>query len=241
MFQIGICDDNKEDIELVKQELQKISNELECEFQIVELKNDASMVEYIIKNNIHIVLLDIDMPGMTGLDIANALTKEKPLTNIIFLTNREELVFQTLKYHPLRFIRKNFMQTELKEAIEAAIRKIATETYVIHVSKGNTALSVAIEDILYVESNKHYVELHLLNEVHRVRGKISDWEIKLSELGFIRIQVGYLVNIRYIMKLTSKEVTLDNGEKLAISRNYIEKVQKQYMDGLERFVNGKFI
>ena len=53
--------------------------------------------------------------------------------------------------------------------------------------------------------------------------------------------MGYLVNIRYISMLTMKDVVLDNGQKLAVSRSHLEMVQKQYVTGLERFVNGYFV
>lgn len=181
------------------------------------------------------------MPNITGMDVANRLNQEKPFINIIFLTNREELVFQTLKYRPLRFIRKNCMQAELGEAMEVAIKKIAAETYVIHFPKENISLSISIKDIVYLESSRHYVEIHMPDKIHRIRGKLSDWEEQLKDFGFIRIQVGYLVNIRYISMLTMKDVVLDNGQKLAVSRSHLEMVQKQYVTGLERFVNGYFV
>lgn len=241
MIKIAICDDIREDIALTNKELNIASQELQQEFEIYEFTDDKTMAEDIICYGIDIVLLDIDMPSISGMDIANRLIKEKPFINIIFLTNREELVFQTLKYRPLRFIRKNHMKEELKEAIEAAVKKIFAERCVICFQKDKTRLNISIEDIIYIESDKHYVEIHMSDKVHRVRGKISDWEMKLKDMGFIRIQVGYLINIRYISRLTLKEVELDNKEKFVVSRNYIELVQKQYVSGLERFVNGYFV
>ena len=241
MIKIAICDDNIEDIELAKIRLNEISRGLQCDFEIYEFMDDEMMVENIIKQGIEVVLLDIDMPNITGMDVANRLNQEKPFINIIFLTNREELVFQTLKYRPLRFIRKNCMQAELGEAMEVAIKKIAAETYVIHFPKENISLSISIKDIVYLESSRHYVEIHMPHKIHRIRGKLSDWEEQLKDFGFIRIQVGYLVNIRYISMLTMKDVVLDNGQKLAVSRSHLEMVQKQYVTGLERFVNGYFV
>lgn len=138
-----------------------VSQSLQHNFEIYEFTDDKIMVENIINHRIDIVLLDIDMPSISGMDIANKLTKEKPFINIIFLTNREELVFQTLKYRPLRFIRKNYIREELKEAIEAAIKKINAERCVIHFGKDKVKLNIPIEDIVYIESDKHYVEIHM--------------------------------------------------------------------------------
>ena len=82
MVKIAICDDSVEDIELTKKELNIVSQSLQYDFKIYEFTDDKIMAEDIISHEIDIVLLDIDMPSMSGMDIANKLTKEKPFINI---------------------------------------------------------------------------------------------------------------------------------------------------------------
>ncbi|MDE6433213.1 MAG: LytTR family DNA-binding domain-containing protein [Lachnospiraceae bacterium] len=231
---IAICDDEKSAIESLKRELEKAVEKLQVKMDIYEYQTGEELLADITKQQIEVVLLDIDMPGMSGMETANCLMEKCPLLNIIFLTNREDMVFQALKYRPLRFIRKNHVRDELTEAIEAAMKKIASEMYVVSFGRGK----IAIKDILYIESNKHYIDIHMQEKIQQFRGRISDCEKGLGDYGFVRVHKGYLVNIRYIESFLTDTVVLDNKERIPVSRNRIEEVRVQYMKGVEKFING---
>lgn len=237
-MKIAICDDQLADIVMIRNELDKINDELHYDMEIIELTDATAMVKEIIGAQVEVVLLDIDMPKVTGLDIANQLIEKIPFINIIFLTNKTEFVFQAFKYRPLRFVRKNCIRSELMEAIQAAMKKISDELHIIQFQGENTAGSFAVKDIWYIESSKHYIEIHMQSGIYRMRGKISDYERRLEEHGFIRIHVGYLANIRYITSLTTKTVLIKNGKQLPVSRKYAKEIFAKYTKGLERFVHG---
>lgn len=237
-MKIAICDDQLEDIAMVKHELERMKKKLHCEMDFLELTDSRTMVKDIMNAGADVVLLDIDMPQVSGLDIANQLSEKFPLLSIIFLTNRADLVFQAIRYRPLRFVRKNCMQVELEEAMQAAMKKIAAELHIIQFQGENASSSYAIKDIVFIESNKHYIEIHMKDGVYRVRGKISDYEKKLGAYGFIRIHMGYLVNVRYIKMLTTKSILMDTGEELPVGRKYAKEIQIKYTEGLKRFVHG---
>ena len=96
-MKIAICDDEKSAIELIKRELGKVAEKLQIVMDIYEYQTGGKLLEEITKQKIEVVFLDIDMPGMSGMETANCLMEQCPLLNIIFLTNREDLVFQALK------------------------------------------------------------------------------------------------------------------------------------------------
>lgn len=235
---IAICDDEKPAIESIKKELKKIAKKMQIGMDIYEYQTGAELLEEVTKQKIEVVFLDIDMPGMSGMETANCLMEQCPLLNIIFLTNKEDMVFQALKYRPLRFIRKSHIRDELAEAVEAAVKKIASEMYVVSFGRGKAEGKYAIKDILYIESRRHYIDIHMNERIHRFRGRISDCEKGLGDYGFVRVHKGYLVNIRYIEFFLPDAVVLDNKERIPISRNRAEEVKIQYTKGLERFING---
>ena len=67
---------------------------------------------------------------------------------------------------------------------------------------------------------------------------MSDYDKRLTDYGFVRIHVGYLVNVRYIYQLSSKGVLLDDKKLLPVSRDRIDEIKLQYSRQLERFVHG---
>lgn len=237
-MKIAICDDQLADIVIIRNELDKIVDDLHYDMEILELTDATAMVKEIVDAKVEVVLLDIDMPKITGLDIANQLIEQVPFINIIFLTNKTEFVFEAFKYRPLRFVRKNCIRSELAEAIQAAMEKISNELHIIEFQGERSARSFAVRDIWYIESSKHYIEIHMQSGIHRMRGRISDYERRLEEHGFIRIHVGYLVNVRYITSLSAKAVLISNGKQLPVSRKYAKDVFEKYAKGLERFVHG---
>lgn len=237
-MKIAICDDRKEDISIARKELERITHRLSVKPDVFEFSDADTMVEDILSHQIEVVLLDIDMPEVDGLEIANDLTGKSPFIVIIFLTNRSEFVFMSLRYRPLRFIRKNRIHEELEEAILAAEQKIASEIHMLCIKKGHVETHYPVRDVLYIESNLHYIEIHTNNGIGKTRGKISDYERKLEEYGFIRIHVGYLVNIRYIKTLSLQGVILDNEEKLPVSRKNINSIQDKYTKELEKLIHG---
>ena len=240
-MRIVICDDQKMDIDYTKEQLLKLQPVLHSKMEIFELMDGDTMLHDIIKEKIEIVLLDIDMPQITGIELAEQLIKEIPMIKIIFLTNRADLVFQTIRFRPYRFIRKSHMEEELKETITSLEVKLLEEEYVFEFSKSKNVFACKIKDILYIESQKHYLVIHTNQRCHKIRGKISDYEERLVTYGFIRVNIAYLVNVRYIYSVSSKYVIMDNGENISISRGKAEQVKREYLIGLERFVNGNTI
>lgn len=241
MLRIAVCDDEEDAIDFTKQELKRIETSLHCEMEIFEYTDGMTLLNDIVKKNIEVVLLDIDMPDVTGMDIANRIVEEQPFINVIFLTNHADLVFQSLKYRPLRFIRKNVMSEELEEAIDAAMRKIESEMFLVSFERDKAKQKYAIRDIIYIESNLHYIHIHTEKGIYRVRGKISDCENKLRDYGFIRVHIGYLVNIRYIAGFEQERIILDNQERIPMSRKNAEDIKIQYTRGIGRFINGSRI
>lgn len=205
-MKIGICDDDRTDILITQKELQNIAPKLCTAPEIYEFSDGSTMTEDILKTGIDVVLLDIDMPDVNGLSVANALMQQSHFLTIIFLTNRAELVFQSLRYRPLRFVRKSHIREELEEAILTAEKKIASEMHVFSFTKNNVACTYPVREIIYVESKGHYMEIHIGNEIKRERGKLTEYEEKLKDYGFLRIHVGYLVNVRYIAMINSQGV-----------------------------------
>lgn len=236
-MRIGICDDERDAI-LAAEKIIKSMEDSGQQITLIPFENRDSIVEDILAEQLDIMLLDIDMPGRSGIEIGDAIAMQKQEMNLIFLTNRADMVFRAICCHPYRFIRKSHMETELPEALESVAQKLANEQFLFEFQNKNESLKVKIKDILYIDSDRHYIQIHEKDKMHRVRGKLSAYEERLREYGFIRIHVGYLVNVRFIYRMTANIAELDNGEILPVSKKYSESAREGYNMGMGRFVNG---
>ena len=93
--------------------------------------------------------------------------------------------------------------------------------------EGQTTLQV--EDILYVESNKHKNWFHTPDATYSIYRKLGDIEQELMDFGFIRIHQSFLVNMRYIAKISSYTLTLTSGEVFSVPKVRYSQVKRKFM------------
>lgn len=233
MIKIAICDDDKVILDYVYNRVKLICDELTTEAHIEGfLQGDKflSQQEDGI-NSFDILFLDIDMPLVTGFDIAKLIRKSDEKTIIIFLTSRDELVYESFKYRPFRFIRKQKLDEELSEVLASAINSI--QKSIVHKYNFNTDLGEVIlfvEDILYIECINRKVYLKTEEREYYVKG--SQFNQVVSEFldkNFILIHRTCLVNLKYIFSIGKIDITLDNGTMLPMSRYKTKDVKRAFL------------
>lgn len=95
-----------------------------------------------------------------------------------------------------------------------------------------------IEDIMYIETSRHKNLFHTTDGVYSIYKKLSEIEEDLTDFGFLRIHQSFLVNMRYIQKISSYVLTLKNGKELSIPKSRYQEVKKQYANHLD--LSGKW-
>lgn len=181
-----------------------------------------------------LVLLDIDMPEITGIEIARKLRTKQKDTAIIFITNKDELVYETIRYTPFRFIRKSRFAEEIGEALENYLRKRRDQRAVYFFSVDEGKRPVNVVSLIYAEVQSHKLTVHCEEESFEANGNLSDVEKAVAGYGFVRIHKSYLVNLRYITLIRKNEIILDDGTSLPLSRRKLESVKME----LVRFARG---
>lgn len=224
-IQIVICDDEQKMISNIS-EVVKDTVSL-CDISCFLSGKD--LVESLENERYDLLLLDIDMPGITGLDIAKSIANSNPKPLIIFVTSHDELVYDSLQFHPFGFVRKSYMDRELVKVLKDAISEIRKKEKRFHYRTATDDVSIKLEDILYFESDGNYIKLFSKAEEDRFRATMSSVENTLGVQGFVRIHKGFIVNQKYVKKINSEECTLSDGVVLPIGRSYSESARKKMM------------
>ena len=177
-----------------------------------------------------LVLLDIEMPGISGYDLASVLKKQNAACEVVFITGHTELVLEAFRFKPAAFVPKQLIRSELPRALEHILAK-ETENPVFVTRKKNQDRIVELNQVLYLKYvYDHEVEFTLKDGSRfSETGSMKQFEAELAPKGFIRIYSNCLVNALYITRMEKEMVLLANGEQLAVARERRENVRKSYM------------
>lgn len=224
-MKIYICDDEPKILSDISSRVKTALPEA----LVWEFISGNALMEALAENNCDILLLDIDMPEISGLDIASGLTAltKKPL--LIFVTSHDELVYDSLQFHPFGFVRKSCMDNELPRILMDCVTELNGREKHFCFHTANADAKLQLDEILYFESEGNYLKLFAKNKEYRFRDTLSAVENTLTDSGFVRIHKGFLVNQAAVKMLFSDQAQLTDGTKLPIGRSYADTAKKQLM------------
>ena len=219
-MKIAICDDDKQLRKDLRHLIEVQLDLMAFTYEIEEYESGNSLLEHIYKKEPDILFLDIEMPGMGGMDTAKALRKLGKKMLIIFITAYPDYVFQGYEVHAFHYILKPYDKRKLKEVLESAVKELASQEeqfYTIQQKSGT--LRISLREISYFKSDKRSVyAVQKSGEQISFYEKLDAVEAGLPGL-FQRIHNRYLVNMNCISKLKSASC-ICSGEELPVSRTY---------------------
>lgn len=195
-----LVDDNTMARMALKQLVTQVPN-----LELVAECNDASETLSILNaNGIDLVLLDIEMPGMTGIDLIKKLGNKKPL--IIFTTAKTDYAVEAFELNVVDYLVKPIALPRLKQAVEKAQETLESNKQEVKVEeqgfvfvKDNGILKrISIDDIHFLEAMGDYVKVHTPQKFHVVHATLKSIEEKLPSAKFIRVHRSYIVAINKI-------------------------------------------
>lgn len=234
IINIAVCDDEQDSLDNIQKELFQLENALNITIETYLYTDGKKVVDLIYNNkeDFDILFLDIDMPNISGLEVAKKLREKGSDIILIFISAHEQYVFDSIEYNPFRYIRKNRVKKELPLAMRAVCSRFAEmkDTHIV-VKTEDTEVKIKHSDIMYFETTARKVGIHLSNgEILVIRKTIKELCEEINNDDFIRIHSGCVANAKYIDKFSSYDITLDNGEQLIVSRTRIKNVKTALMN-----------
>jgi DNA-binding LytR/AlgR family response regulator len=195
-----IVDDNKMARMALKQLVSQVQH-LELE---AECSDATEALEALNATPIDLLLLDIEMPGMSGLDLTRNLGNNRPL--IIFTTAKKDYAVEAFELNVVDYLVKPLAFPRFRQAVEKAQETIESNKQEVKVEeqgfvfvKDNGVLKrISIDDILFLEAMGDYVKVHTPQKFHVVHATLKSIEEKLPASKFIRVHRSYIVAINKI-------------------------------------------
>ncbi|MCF8364872.1 MAG: LytTR family DNA-binding domain-containing protein [Bacteroidales bacterium] len=205
---------------------------------VARCSNAVEAFEVLKNKSVDLVFLDIQMPGLTGIEFLKSLSNP-PV--VIFTTAYRNYAIDAFDLDVLDYLLKPISFDRFLKAInkyyarsEGRTSETTKTLSVDHrpekdhlfIRKNKTMVKVPFDEILFVESMKDYVKIHTPGEVHFIKHKISILEEELPESEFLRVHKSYLVPIRKVSTISPNALGVGD-EKIPIGRNYKEYVLKK--------------
>jgi len=216
-------------------------------------KNGKEAIEQIGKRKPTLIFLDIQMPEVDGFDVLKSIEDDNYYPNIIFVTAYDEYAMRAFEVHALDYLLKPFDEDKFYESLDRAvdiIRQASTrqvwekldamssslngsKDYLsrIMIKDSERIFFLPVEEIDWIESAGNYVQIHTPDDSYLLRETMINMEEKLNPDVFFRVHRSTIINLNKVKELEQwfhgdYQITMKNGKKLTLSRNYKELLQR---------------
>ena len=213
---IGICDDERDAIEEI---ICICKNTLKKDYCFKTFDNGRAVLNH--PDEIELLILDIEMPGVNGIEVKEFFMEQERDTLMIFVTNYPDFIQEAFGVTVMGFVEKDEMQTALPFLLEKAEKMI--NRYII-LDKG-----IDSRVIMYIQSQHNYGELIMCDGNRKlIRKSLRECEEELIKVDFVRVHRRYLVNMRWIDKI-NKDSVLVGDTVLPVSVRSRKDVKHSYL------------
>lgn len=227
MFQIAICDDAPTAAQLISDIVQRVLDQRNIRYGCTVFTESSTLIRHLSEDPAFDVLFtDIDMPGTNGIQLALECRKQCADMILVYVSGREDLVFDTFQAQPFRFIRKR----DLAEALPAIMPAVWDEyqhrqNRKMAFRSGADTVLIRPEKVVYIESVLKTQLLHTQDRTYELQSSLQKIMAQLDGHGFIQIHKSYYVNCRYIASVNRSSLMLDDGTELPIGRAFLRQTQ----------------
>ena len=183
-----------------------------------------------------VVFMDIQMPGISGMDTARKIREKDKDVILVFVTNLAQYAIKGYEVNAFDFILKPIDDAGFMMKLD----RIMTEYQHLHENSYLTiktkegVIRIALEDLLYVEVNSHDLPFYTKGEEHTIRGALKDYVEILSSHYFSLCNKGYLVNLAHVREVNKTFAVLSDGTELIISKGK----RKNFLEDLNKYLGG---
>ena len=229
-YRVAICDDDISQIEYIKSVVMKWSCSVGHASELSTfLSAEAFLFDYEVDKTYDILLLDVEMKEISGIELAKRIRKDNNRAEIIFITSHFEFTGEGYEVDALHYLMKPISENKLLEVLSKAAQKLSVEPASVVITCDSETIRLYEADILYVESFLHYITIHTKEKEYKIKESISSFESKLSE-DFFRIHRSYLVSLKHITAISRSWICLQNNMELPLARGKYDNINRAFIE-----------
>lgn len=228
-YRVAICDDERAQAEALRALVLSWGKESGADCA-VELFESAEAFLFAREGGgvFDILLLDVEMAGMSGLALARQLRTEGNRAQLAFITSHFEFVSEGYEVEALNYLVKPVTREKLFAVLSRAAERLAVEPPHVLITSDGETVKLYESEILYVEAFLHELAIHARGREYRVREPLSALEARLSA-DFFRVHRSYLVNLKAVRRIGRTSVALEGGTEVPVARGKYDDINRAFI------------
>ena len=230
MLRIAVCDDDSAAVSANQRAAEEALKQCGSLGEVITYTDSKNLLYDITEDGFFfdLILLDIEMPDNTGMELAEKIRPFLPDVKIIFITSHVEYAIDAFELSIFRYVPKSDREKRLPAALLDAIRLIRLEEGRTYTIQTNSRLEkIPLKEILYIQRDGKNAVITWGRGIARVRKSLQQVFEELEAEEFLFIDRGCIVNMIHIMQVREGMVVLKNGASLPVSRSHLQEVKTQ--------------
>ena len=211
MLKILICDDNEQTVENILRLINNWKKTKKSELTI----DTRTSGDFILKEKVEydIAFIDIEMPGISGLKLAEKLKEINPDIIVIIITNFPDYLDNAMKIHVFRYISKPINENRFYNALNDAVKEYYSISKTIIVDLKDEVFSIRTKDILYLETNKYGSTMVTKKGSFKTSKRVSEWLSIIDQPScFVYSHNSFAVNLQNVIDFNNTAVKLRKND-----------------------------
>ena len=224
-----ICDDEKVTCDYLKNLINEYCSKFNKKIDVT-IYNSAEELLFETNNTFpfDLILLDIQMKEMNGIDLARKIREFDKDIPIVFVTGISDYVFEGYEVGAYRYLLKPISDEKLFTILDHFYVKQDEDKFLVISLKGET-IKLNCKDILYIEAMGHYINIRVQDKEYTIKESINNYFKQINDSKFVFCHRSYIVNISSVEAIKKDEIVLSNGIKLPLSRNYYKAINEEFI------------
>ncbi len=233
---IAVCDDEIKLCSLIEEEITKVLKEKNLEFETDVFFSGETLCTEMNRTKYDIVFLDIELPGMNGVDIGKYIRENlnDNLTQIVYISSKKDYAMELFQIRPMNFLIKPINTSKLNEIIDVFIKLKGGANDIFYYKKGQAEFKEKLFNIMYFLKDGRQVRIYTTQGEDCFYGNLESVYEKVKKHGFLFIHKSYIVNTKYIKVMKYESVIMVDGKILSISQSRRGAIRDMYNEMEER-------
>ena len=223
-MRLAVCDDEQHIINEVTNIMSAYIDEKKLDYSVKAFLNPIDLLNY--KEPIDILFLDVEMPKISGFDLARELNSKYKNIRILFITGHKERIHEAFKVKAFRYIHKPLNENDIYTSLDEAVDDLKPEYIIVNNEK------IYMNEIQYIESMGEGCALHLKNTTVISGASLKDIGNVLNN-SFFQCHKTYIVNFSAITKFCYGEVTVNHKMRIPVSVRRRKDTKSMYFSYLK--------